>query len=63
MLYGAIGAFEGRNCEKTTPNEEEKSALSLRQCTVLQVDRYNGKIAWIALWIVSPSTVFFGSGF
>ena len=57
-----IGAFEERNCEKTTPNEEEKSALSPRQCTVSQVDRNNRKISRIALWITSSSTVFAGSG-
>ena len=39
--------IEGRNCERTTPNEEEKSALSPRQCTVSQVDRNDGKIARI----------------
>ena len=35
--YSIIGAFEGRNRQKTAANEE-KSALSPRQCTVLQID-------------------------
>ena len=47
--------------QKTTPNGEEKSALSPRQYTVSQVDRNNGKIARIALQIASPTTVFSGS--
>ena len=34
--------FEGRNCQKTATNEE-KSALSLRQCTVSQVNHNDGK--------------------
>ena len=34
---------------KTTLNEEERSSLPPKQCTVSQVDRYNGKIAVIAL--------------
>ena len=62
ILCGVIGAFEGRNCEKTTLNEEEKSALSLKQCIVSQDVRNNNKIARIALRISSPSTVFSGSG-
>ena len=33
-----------------------------RQCTVPRVDRSNGKIARIELWIASPCTVFSGSG-
>ena len=38
--------------------EEEKSALSPRQCTVSQVDCNNGKIIWIALRIGSAPTLF-----
>ena len=49
IIYGVIGAFEGRNCGKTTSNEEEKNALSPKQCTVSQVGYNNGKIARIAL--------------
>ena len=62
ILYGVIGAFKGWNREKTTPNEEEKSALSPRQCAVSQVNHNNGQIARIALWIASSSTVFSASG-
>ena len=46
-----IALFEGRNCQKTTTNEEGKSALSPRQLTVSQVDRNHGKTTWIALWV------------
>ena len=61
ILYGVIGAFKERNCKKMTPNEQEKSALSPKQCTASQVDRNDVKITWIALWIAFPSTVFSGS--
>ena len=37
-----IGAFE-RNFQKTATNEEEKSSLSPRQCTMSQVNRNDGK--------------------
>ena len=30
-------------------NEEEKSALSLRQCDVSQINRNDGRTTWIAL--------------
>ena len=43
-LYGVIGAFEGRNCEKTTPNEEGKSALSPRECTVYKSNATMAKL-------------------
>ena len=43
MLYSISGIFEGRNHQKTATNEEEKSALSPRQCTMLQVDCNDGK--------------------
>ena len=48
--------------KKRPQMKKKKSALSPRQCTVSQVDRNNGKIARIALWIASPSTVSSGSG-
>ena len=60
LIYDIIGGFEGRNCKKDP--EWRKSVLSRRQCTVSQIDCSDGKIAWIALWISSPSTVFSGSG-
>ena len=41
--------------KKTTTNEEAKSALSLRQCTVSQVNCNDGKTTWIALWIASAT--------
>ena len=53
-----IDAFEGRNGKKTATNEEEKSALSPKQCTVSQVDCNDGKTTWIALWIASIPTLF-----
>ena len=43
-------------------NEEEKSALSSRQCTVSQIDRNDGKTTWIALQIASALTLFSRSG-
>ena len=36
-------------------NEEEKNALSPRQCTVSQVDCNDGKTTWISHWIASYS--------
>ena len=48
--------------KKATTNEKKESALSPRQCTVSQVDHNKGKIAQIALWIASPSTLLSGSG-
>jgi hypothetical protein len=49
--------------KKTTSHEEEKSALSPRQCTVSQVDRNDGQIARIGLQIASTPPLFssFGS--
>ena len=41
---------------------EEKSALSPRQCFVSQVDCNNGKTTWIALKIASAPTLFSKSG-
>ena len=38
---------------KKTATNEEKSALSPRQCTMSQLNRNNGKTTWIALWIAS----------
>ena len=55
-------AFEEWNRWTTAPNEEEKSALSLRQCAVSQVARYHGEIEWILLRIASAPTIFTGSG-
>ena len=52
--------FEGRNCQKTATNEEGKSALSPRQCTMSQVDC--NKTTWIALQIASTPTLFSRSG-
>ena len=48
--------------QKTATNEEEKSALSPRQCTVQQVDCNDGKATGIALQIASIPTLFFRSG-
>ena len=62
QLYSIISAFEGRNCQKTATNEEEKSALSPRQCTVLQVDGNDGKTTWIAFWIASLNSLSSRSG-
>ena len=49
--------------KKTTPSEEEKSALSPRQCAVSQVDRNNGTNCTLncfpihrILWIWLPAT-------
>lgn len=53
-----IGASEGIHREKMTWNEEEKSAISSRQCTVSEVGRNDGKTASILLWIASASTIF-----
>ena len=50
--------FEGRNHQNTTRNEEEKSALSPRWCTMSQVDQNNSKTIWFALWIASAPTLF-----
>ena len=47
MSYSIIAVFEGRNCQKKATNEE-KSALSPRQCTVSQVYCNDGKTTWIA---------------
>ena len=57
-----IAAFEGRNRQKTTANEEAKSVLSTKECTVSQVDPNDGKIKWIALWIASTPILFSRSG-
>ena len=57
MLYCIIGAFEGRNYQKTVTNKEEKSALSPRQCTVSQIDRNDGKTIWIAHRTASIATL------
>ena len=57
-----MGAFEGKNCQKMATNEEEKCALSPRQCIVLQVDCNNGKTSRIALQIASAPTLFSSSG-
>ena len=48
--------------KKMATNEEEKSALSPRQCTMSQVDCNNGKTTWIALWIAFTPTLFSRSG-
>ena len=48
--------------KKTATNEEEKSALSPKQCTVLEVDRYDGETTWIALRIACAPTLFSRSG-
>ena len=45
-------------CQKMATNEEEKSTLSPRQCTMSQVDRDDGKTTWIALRIASTPTLF-----
>ena len=50
--------FEERNHQKTATNEEEKSTLLPRQCTVSQIYRNDSKTTWIALWIVSAPTLF-----
>ena len=47
---------------KKIATNEEKSALSPRQCTMSQVDRNDGKITWLALQIASTSTLFSRSG-
>ena len=60
-LYSIIGAFEGRNRQKTATNEE-KSALSPRQRTVSQVGGNNSKTTWTALWTASISTLSSRSG-
>ena len=44
--------------KKTATSEEEKSALSPRQCTVSQVDHNDGKTTCIAFWIASAPTLF-----
>ena len=41
--------------KKTVTNEEEKSALLPRQCTVSQVDRNDSKTIWIELWTASAA--------
>ena len=45
-----------------TTNEEEKRALSRRQCTVSQVNRNDDATTWIALQIASAPTLFSRSG-
>ena len=47
ILYSIIGVFEGRNRQKMATDEEGKSALSPKQCTVSQVDCNYSKITWI----------------
>ena len=47
---------------KKTATNEENSALSLRQCTVLQVDRNDHKTTGIVLQIASTPTLFSRSG-
>ena len=54
--------FYGRNCQKTATNEEEKCALSPRQCIMSQVDCNDGKTIWIALRIASALILFSRSG-
>lgn len=39
QLRGSTGAFEGGNCEKTSPYGKDKSALWTIQCTVSQVNK------------------------
>ena len=48
--------------KETATNEEEKSALSPRQCTMSQVSCNDSKITWIALRIASAPTLFYRSG-
>ena len=56
-------AFEGRNHKKkTATNEEEKGALSSRQCAVSQVGHNDSKTPWIALRIFSVPSLFSVSG-
>ena len=61
ILYRIIDAFERKKLQKMVKNKEI-SALSPRQCTVLQVSHNNIKTKWIALWITSISTLFSRSG-
>ena len=66
ILYSIISAFEWRDHppqKKTVTDEEEKSVLSLRQCSVSQVDRNDGKTRWITLRIASAPTLFSRSDF
>jgi hypothetical protein len=49
--------------KKTASFEEDKNcAFSSTQCTGLQINQNDGKIAWIRLRIASSSTVFSRSG-
>ena len=41
---------------------QEKSALSPKQCTMSQVNHNDGKSTWTALWIASAPTLFSRSG-
>lgn len=45
LLYSVTGAFEGRNRQETTTNEEEKNLVSPGQCAVPQVHENDVEIA------------------
>ena len=53
--------FWRKKLQKNPATNEEKSALLLRQCIVLQVDCYDHKTTWIALWLASTTTLFYFS--
>jgi hypothetical protein len=44
-ITSVIEAFKRSNQEKTASFEEEKSAVSSRQCIVSQINQNDGKIA------------------
>ena len=48
--------------KKKKATNEEKSALSPRQCTVSQVNCNGGKTTWLALWIALEPILFSRSG-
>ena len=57
LLRSLIGPFQQYFKEKTSPFDEEESALPSRQCSS-HVSSTNGQIQRILLRIVSPSSIF-----
>lgn len=53
---------DNNRIERYLKEELKKNALPPRQRVVPRVDRRNGKIIWIGLWIDSSSTLFSGFG-
>ena len=52
-----MASLDGLSEEIKSSNAKVKNALSLRLCTMSQINKNNGQIEQIALWIALPPTV------